>query len=878
MKPALALAAALLFCAAAAGAEPRFSFHSTPGKLPKDVVPKHYALRIVPAATHESFEGRAQIEIEVARPVAAIELNAVDLDFDAARLYSGAASTRLAAKFDPQRETVKLAHAAGPIAAGRYRLDIDYTGRIARHTQGLHQVLYKQRENGQLVDKIMLATHMEPVHARRLFPGWDEPVFRASFEITAVIDEPLTAVSNMPVSSVAALPGGKKEVTFARSLPMPTYLVALFVGDLEVLEDSVDGIALRIYTVKGKSGRARYAMQATRQILPFFNEYFGVRYALPKLDQVAVPGGIFGAMENWGAIYYNEARLLYDEAEPSLRQQQQVYGIIAHEVAHQWFGNLVTMAWWDNVWLNEGFASWMATKTAQRFHPDWNARLRSALWRQEAMTDDARRTTHAVQTPVTDDARAMDIFDSITYSKGEAFIGMLESYLGEEVFRDGIRRYMRAHQYSNTTTADLWHHLSEASGREVAALAAPWTEQPGFPVVKVVQRCANGQALATLMQERFTLNDPRAARLTWKVPVTLADAAGARQTVLLERAPQQLRLARCGLIRVNVGDGYYRVQYDKRSFSRLARELGRLEASDRLRVLADCFALMQAGSMDAGQYLALVDALGDEDDPRIWEHVIAALRFLRELIDAPADQAAFDRAVARVLGKPFARVGWSTQPNESADRALLRRQLVDALGWVGDAATVREAQARFAARESKPIDAALRPALLNVVGRYADEATFEALLRWERSATDAEIKGQVRSALRHVSDPERLRRWLGLLLATDELPPGDAVYDISRSGNDSGQNDLAWQFVRANLPAILAKASPRGRAYVLPEAAAPAADAARADELIALTRANLEPGAHYQAEKTADWIRLKAQVKAREMRRAVRWARGILGT
>jgi hypothetical protein len=286
---------------------------------------------------------------------------------------------------------------------------------------------------------------------------------------------------------------------------------------------------------------------------------------------------------------------------------------------------------------------------------------------------------------------------------------------------------------------------------------------------------------------------------------------------------------------------------------------------------------MQAGSLDAGQYLALVDALGDEDDPRIWEQVIEALRFLRDLIDAPADQAAFDRAVARVLGRSFARVGWSTQPNEQADRALLRRLLVDALGRAGDAATVREAQARFAARESKPIDAALRPALLNVVGRHADEATFEALLRWVRSATDAEIKGQVRSALRHVSDADRLQRWLGLLLATDELPPGDAVYDISHSGIDSGQNDLAWQFVRANLPAILAKASPRGRAYLLPEAAAPAADAARADELIALTRAHLEPGAYYQAEKTADWIRLKAQVKAREMRRAVRWARGILG-
>ena len=878
MNRALALAAALLFCAAA-GAEPRFSFDSTPGKLPKDVVPKHYALRIVPSATLERFEGRTQIEVEVARPVAAIELNAVELDFDSARLYSGAEPTVLAAKFDRERETVTLAPAAGLIAPGRYRLDIDYTGRIAKHPNGLHQILYKQREGGQLVERIMLATQMEPVHARRLFPGWDEPEFRASFEITAVIDEPLSAVSNMPVSAVTVLPGGKKEVTFERSVPMPTYLVALFVGELEVLEDSVEGIALRIYTVRGKTARARYAMQATKQIVPFFNEYFGVRYALPKLDQVAVPGGIFGAMENWGAISYNEAALLYDEAEPSLRQQQQVYGVIAHEVAHQWFGNLVTMAWWDNLWLNEGFASWMATKTTQRFYPDWKVGLRSVLWRQEAMSEDARRTAHPVQTPVASDARAMDVFDAITYSKGEALIGMLESYLGEEVFRDGIRRYMRAHQYSNATTADLWQHLSEASGREVATLAAPWTEQPGFPVVKVVQRCANGRGVATLMQERFTLNDPRAPRLTWKVPVTLAEASGERHAVLLDRAPQRLRLARCGPIRVNVGDtGYYRVQYDQRSFSHFARELATLEVSDRLRVLADSFALMQAGSLDARQYLALVDALGDEDDPRIWEHVIEALAFLRELIDAPADQAAFDRAVARVLGKPFARVGWSTQPNEGADRALLRRQLVDALGRAGDAATVREAQARFAARESKPIDAAVRPALLNVVGRHADEATFEALLRSLRSATDAEIKAQLRSALRHVSDPDRLRRWLGLLLATDELPPGDAVYDISRSGRDSGHSDLVWQFVRANLPAILAKASPYGRTYVLPEAAAPAADAARADELIALTRANLEPGAYYQAEKTADWIRLKAQVKAREMRRAVRWARGILGT
>jgi aminopeptidase N len=839
------------------------------------VVPKHYALRIVPAATQDRFTATARIEIEVARTVAAIELNALELEFQKVELDS----TPLGAKFDRERETVALAPASGTIAPGRHRLDIEYSGRILQHPNGLHQVSYRERDGEKLLDKTMLATHMEPVHARRLFPGWDEPVFRATFDITVVIDEQLTAVSNMPVSGVTRLPGGRKEVAFARSVSMPTYLVALFVGELDVLEDSVEGIALRIYTTKGKAARARYAMAATKQIMAYFNDYFGVRYTLPKLDQVAVPPGLFGAMENWGAIYYNEGRFLYDDAAPSLRQQQRIYGLIAHEIAHQWFGNLVTMAWWDNLWLNEGFASWMATKTAERFHPQWQARLRGALWRQEAMTDDARRTTHPIQAPVTNDARAMDLFDAITYSKGETFIGMLESYLGEDAFREGIRRYMRAHQYSNTTTADLWHHLAQGSGRDVAALAAPWTEQPGFPLVKVEQRCEDGAAEVTLWQERFTLNDPLAQRLTWKVPVTLADAAGARRTVLLDREPQQLRLTSCGAVRVNVGHtGYYRVRYDPQSFELLARELSRLEPSERLRFLLDSFALMQAGELDAGRYLALVDALQGESDPRVWEHVTEALRFLRELIDAPADQADFDGAIARVLRKPFARVGWDTRPVEAVDDALVRRLLIDALGRAGDADTVREAQARFAARASKPIDAAVRPALLNVVARHADEATFNALQHWLRTATDADIKNDLRTALRHVAQPERLRRWLQLLLTTDELSPGDSVYDITHSGQDSGQGELTWRFVLANLPAILAKSSPRGRAWVLPEAAQPSADTGRAEELVALTKEHLQPGAYYLAEKTADWIRLRAQVKAREAPRALRWARGILGT
>src|SRR6266850_2394721 len=736
----LVLTAALLVCVGSASAEPRFSFAKTPGKLPKDVVPKHYALRIVPAATYDRFDAEAVIDIEVTRPVPAIVVNAAELSFKSVKLRAGTGDeTSLAPRFDPQRETVTLTPSAAPIAAGSYRLDIDYSGKIGKHPQGLYQIAYKERDRGRLVDKLMLATQMEPVQARRLFPGWDEPVFRASFEIVAVIDAHLTAVSNMPQSKVELRPDGKKEVSFARSVPMSTYLVGLFVGEMDLLEDSVDGIRLGIYTVKGKRERARYAMHATKQIVHYLNGYFGEPYPLVKLDQIALPGGIVGAMENWGAIAYNEGRFLYDPGEDSLRQQQGVYGIIAHEIAHQWFGNLVTMAWWDNLWLNEGFASWMAGKATERFNPRWGMRLRDALWKETALAEDARRTTHPIQTPVENDTRAMDVFDSITYAKGAAVLRMLEGYLGEDVFRAGVQGYMRAHRFSNTTTADFWHHLSGASGKDIGKLVAGWTEQPGYPVVKVLQHCENGAAAVTLAQERFTLNDPGAAPLAWNVPVILADGAGTRRTVLLERNPQKLRFERCGTMLANAGDtGYYRSQYDDRNFRRLALDLNRLPASDRLRLLSDTFALAQAGRVDATRYLALVENLGAETDRTIWDHVIGALRFLRELIESPGNQAVFDRYVARLLETPFARVGWDPRPGEAADAALLRRSLIEALGRAGHEAVVREAQSRFAARAEKAIDPAIRPAVLNVIGRYADQATFEALLeRMGSAATGA---------------------------------------------------------------------------------------------------------------------------------------------
>ena len=874
----LAACAIGIFSWSGALAEPRFSFAGTPGRLPKDVVPEHYALRLTPGG--DRFDGEAEIDVEVRKTVAAIVLNAADLSFRSARLVD-AAGVAMTLRWSVGRDDgiATLDPPAGAIPPGRYRLRIDYSGRIGRHPQGLYRIGYRAREHGRAVEKTMLATQMEPVYARRLFPGWDEPVFRATFDITAVVDAGLTAVSNMPVARESRRPDGRREVTFARSPSMATYLVALFVGEMDRVEDEVDGVRLGIYAAKGKLARARYALQATKEIVRHYDDYFGERYALPKLDQIALPGGGGGAMENWGAIAYNEAWLLYAPATDSPRRRQQVYGTIAHEIAHQWFGNLVTMAWWDNLWLNEGFASWMAARTLRHFHPEWGSDLRDALAKDRALSEDARRTTHPIQTPVENDARAMDVFDAITYAKGAALLRMLESYLGEAAFRDGVRRYIGAHRGSSATTADLWQALSEASGSDVAAVAAAWTEQPGAPVVRATRRCRDGAETLTLSQERFALNDAKAVPFAWKIPVVVADAFGARRAILLERAPQEIALGRCaGLLVVNAGDtGYYRVQYDDAALRRLAAALPFLDVQDRLKLLADTFALVQAGRVDVTRYLALAERLGTETERAVWDQVIGSLAFVRDLMDDPADAEAMQAYTARLLRTPFARVGWDRREKESPETALLRRSLIDALGRADDPEVVSEAKARFAARRTQPIDPAIRPAVLDVVGRHADEAEFDALFAMMRGATDVGDRWEAESALRRVRDPRLAERVMRFMLATETLPPGEAVYNVTQVGADSGQKELAWDFVLDKLPALLAKASPRGRVYVLPGAAAPFNDAARADELLALTREKLDPGAFYEAEKTADWIRLKAAVQARDARRAVEWARARLG-
>src|SRR3989442_5575315 len=374
--------------------------------------------------------------------------------------------------------------------------------------------------------KFMLGTQFEATDARRFFPCWDEPVFRARFQLTTVVPEDWYAVSNMPIEYEKKTAGGK-EVRFAATPPMSSYLNVFVAGELDLIESRSGPTQLRVIATKGKAEVGRYALEATAQILKYYNDYFGVPYPFPKLDQIALPGGFGGAMENWGGITYFESALLFDPKNSSAETKQNIYEVLAHEMAHQWFGDLVTMAWWDNLWLTEGFASWIGPKSTAHFNPQWEVWLRRNIPRdptrrvgiakEQAMEGDARSTTHPIQQPIADEAEARSAFDDITYKKGQSFIRMLENFLGEDVFRDGIRRYIAAHKYSNSTTADLWSALSQASGKPVNEIAAAWTEQPGFPVVKV-RRDMDGKV--SLRQEHFTVNFKNLPPLEWQIPLT----------------------------------------------------------------------------------------------------------------------------------------------------------------------------------------------------------------------------------------------------------------------------------------------------------------------------------------------------------------------
>jgi aminopeptidase N len=865
----LFLVAEFSIMASALALEKPFSFKDTPGKLPKNVVPTDYAVRIVPDIDKLTFAGTETVKLNVRREVRQLVLNALELKIEAASI-DGKELPRSAIKIDTKNELLTLA-LPSELPTGEHTLALRFAGIINQQGQGLFYMRYQEQGTG--ARKIMLGSQFEATDARRFFPCWDEPVFRARFQLTAVVPENWLAVSNMPVESEKKIAGGK-EVRFAATPPMSSYLNVFVAGELESIESRSGPTQLRVIATRGKAEMGRYALEASAQILQYYNDYFGVAYPLPKLDQIAVPGGFGGAMENWGGITYYESKLLFDPKSSSVETKQDIYEVLAHEMAHQWFGDLVTMAWWDNLWLNEGFASWMGSKCTAHFNPQWEVWLRRefprdpsrrvGIVKEVAMEGDARSTTHPIQQPVATEAEANSAFDDITYKKGQSFLRMLESFLGEHVFREGIRRYMAAHMYSNTTTADLWNALSEASGKPVGEIAAGWTEQPGFPVVKV-NREQGGNV--SLTQERFTVNFTNAPPLQWKIPLTYAVVGETPATLLMSRKVDSIHnIPPDRALKLNVnGAGNYRVEYDQPSWKLLLGALKNLGVEDRVNLLSDAWALVQANRAPITLYFELVEKLPASTELAEREQIIHVLDFINRLLSGSSEQEKFQRYARSLLRPTFDAVGWDAKPDGQVAAATnLQASLITALGNLNDPKIVANCRERFKAflanPESLPPD--LRPAVLSVVGRYADEATWNELHQLGLKTMSIEEKQNYYDALAGAMDPKLVKKALPIAL-TDELPTSRAVFLVSRVARESGRPDIAWDFARANMKALLAKTDALGANAYPPGLFTFFSDDSRAEELRTYAKNSLPAASAPEVAKALNEVHFRAEFKKR---------------
>jgi aminopeptidase N len=855
-----AAAAVLAVAAASAQAEAPFSFDATPGKLPKDVVPLQYSAHIVPDIDANTFHGSETVEIEVRKATSRIMLNAANMEIDSATLSGkGFEQLKLMPILDSEQQTLSF-ELAKPLAPGRYRLALRFRGMINREGRGLFYVNYKAGG----ADKKMIATTMEPADARRLLPTWDEPVFRARFKLTVDVPASFKAYSNTPIEKQEQLAGGKQRISFGPTPKMPSYLVVLVAGEMERLAGKQDGVDIGVVTTAGKLDSAVFPLAATRDLLRYFNNYFGVPYPLAKLDQIAIPGGFNGAMENWGAIVYNESTLLYDPLKSPESVKKRTFSINAHEVAHQWFGNLVTMAWWDNLWLNEGFASWMAAKATEHFHPEWRPYLDGIAEREYVLNLDASKTTHPIQMPVANEEQAVAAFDAITYQKGQAFLRMLEAWLGEEPFRKGIRAYMANHQYSNTTSADLWRALEKASGKPVEKLASDWTTQPGYPLIKVEQVCENGKRKVKLSQEQYRLDEPARENRLWTVPLQVGTVNGKAWYTLLSGPSTTFVQGSCdGTLVVDpYSVGFFRLHYDSASFAALASQASRLPDTTRLKLLTDSWSLVTAGRMQLDGYLKLVSKYGDEPRLAVWETIVANLRTLDRLARGEPEQKLIRRFFIDFARPKFDKLGWEEKPGESTEERQLRALLATSLARAGDERAIAEGRARFTRYLADP--SSVSPSMIDfvtgVAGRYADAATYDALLKRALGAATNEERNRFGRALTSAQDPALAERSLRLVLSP-QMPP-DMVPYILRGVSDE-HVAKAWNFAVANRDELMKNFDAFNRNRAFANVVASSSDPADADAMEEYVRKNFGPEASVEAQRVGNAIRIRAAQKQR---------------
>jgi puromycin-sensitive aminopeptidase len=769
------------------------------------VVPHRYDLRLEPDLTAANFAGQETITLTVLQPTSEIVLNAIELDITSAQIEGASGPARQATMaLDASLQRCQFTFTT-PLSPGVWRLTMTFSGTLNDKLRGFYRSTYKD-EHG--VTHSMAATQFEATDARRAFPCWDEPDFKAVFATTLVIDPMLTAVSNSTIASETHA-GGKKVVRFADTMKMSTYLVAFIVGRIEPTKPVMVGqTPLRLWAVPGKGHLARFGQDIAAASLSFFESYYGIPYPGDKLDLLAIPDFASGAMENLGAITYRETALLVDQQSATHGELERVADVVAHENAHMWFGDLVTMSWWNGLWLNEAFATFMEMLAVDAWKPEWKRWDSFGASRAAAFSVDGLHSTRPIEYPVQAPKDADAMFDVLTYEKGASVLRMLEQHIGPTVFRDGVRDYLHAHAYGNADTNDLWISLEKIAKQPVPELMNGWIFQPGYPLITAE---INQSGRLVLSQQRFTyLPNPslithHPSPVTWQIPLQMRVTAGGKTNtsrILLTEKDTTVPLPHdWESVLINEGGhGFYRVRYTPDLMDRLlSAGIDRLAATERFNVINDAWATTVAGLMPLTDYLDLTARFTTERDKNVWAVLLDSFSFLNRIITVE-DRPALEAFVRGRIGPAVAALGWVPRSGESELTKQLRSELIGAQGKLGNDPAIQDRAAelyRAYRNDATVVDPNIVPALVAILAHTGDATRYDEFNERFRTATTPQEERRYLFSLASFQPKALLERTLARTIS-GEIRTQDAPFLVSAIlGNVYGR-ELAWTFVKTN--------------------------------------------------------------------------------
>ena len=769
---------------------------ANPYRLPRDVLPDRYDIVIEPDIDEARFVGGVVISATVQAPVDSVMLNAADLDCSDATLQQNGSAVPAEVTFHPDTERMTLRPSDGrQLEPGDLRISCSFAGVLNDQLRGFYRSTFVD-EDGEA--HAIATTQFESTNARRAFPCFDEPDFKAVFGVTMIVPADLMAVSCGEVVSSEIVADGRRRDTFADTMQMSTYLMAFIVGDLEATEPTdVGGVPLRIVHVRGKSALTGFGLEAGAFALAWLVDYYGIDYPGTKVDLIAVPDFAFGAMENMGAITFRETLLLADPQKATTAELLRIVDVVAHELAHMWFGNLVTMDWWNGIWLKEAFATFMQVATTDAFRPEWKRWDEFCIERGAAFDVDALSTTRPIEYEVVSPADAEGMYDVLTYEKGAAVVRMLEQYLGPDRFAAGVQHYLERHSYANTTTTDLWDALETSSGEPVRSVMDGWIFTGGYPVVSVEPHPSG----LTLSQHRFVYGT--ASEGVWSVPVMvrarLLDGSTAERRLLLTDATATLDLG--GAVEwavVNAGGhGYYRVRYGTDLLAAVARQaLEVLEPIERYGLVDDTYAAVVAGDAGAAEFIGLVTDLGSETDLHVWQRMIGGLKGLHAIAE-PDGRETLAVLIRDLATTALGVLGFEPQPGEPDLDRELRGVLFEAAGGRGRDELVR-ARARelfeAAAGSGAAVEPNLAAAAVQVAAAAGDETDYERMLELYRSADTPQGELRYLQSLLLFENAALFERTLELFAA--EVRTQNAPYLLGAAMTHLDHGPAAWAFIR----------------------------------------------------------------------------------